>query len=255
MTIFVDFLDLPKRASKPREIGITHVLDDGLGSSQARNLLEGRSEWVDLIKLGWGTGYVTNGLKQKINHYRQNEIPCLFGGTLFEISLQQDKLSDYIETLKQLELNHLEISTGSIDISHSRKCKHIEELSNDFTILSEVGRKSPDNIMPPKEWIDRIKTEQDAGAWKIIMEGRASGRAGVYRRDGEVRFGLIDEICAEVDQKNLIFEAPQKEQQLWFINRFGTNVNLGNIRFEKVIPVETLRQGLRGDTINFLDLS
>lgn len=240
---------LPARTEKPRSNGITLALDKGFSVREAEDFCEAASEFTDLVKLGWGTSLVTPNLTKKLDVYRNSNIPVYFGGTLFEAYLLRDQLEDYIELLREHEVSVIEVSNGCIRLSEARKLDIIERLSSEFTVLSEVGSKNPDEIIPPYKWVNMIKSELKAGAWKVICEARESGNVGVFRPNGEIRSGLIDEIADQIDPDSLIFEAPKKEQQVWFIRKFGTNVNLGNISPSEVIPVETLRLGLRSDTL------
>jgi len=245
----LDFLLLPDRTPKPRESGLTHVLDKGLGPSQIEDLVAVAAPYVDIVKLGWGTSYVTHNLRDKILRYQAHGIPVCFGGTLFEVALRQNRLDDYVRTVSELGIDHVEISDGTIAMEEEQKLAVIGRLARDFKVLSEVGSKDATVVIAPYKWVDSIRRELDAGAWKVITEGRESGTVGVYSGDGEVKGGLIDEIVRDIPPDKLLFEAPNKEQQTWFIKKFGSNVNLGNIPPEEVISVETLRLGLRGDTV------
>jgi len=245
-----NFLDLPERANKKRNSGITHVLDKGLGLNAAEDLLSTASKYIDIIKLGWGTGYITTNIKEKIRLYQKADIPVCFGGTFFELAIMEGKYNDYIKTLSSLNISHIEISNGSIDLDISEKLRYIKELKKNFVVLSEVGSKDPENIYSPEKWIYFIQSELNAGAWKVITEARESGTVGIYKNTGEIRSDIIDEITNNIDPNNLIFEAPKKQQQLFLIKKYGNNVNLGNIPTNDVISLETLRLGLRGDTIN-----
>jgi len=245
----MDFLTLPKRAAKPRSVGITHILDKGLGPSQITDLMTVAAPYVDIVKLGWGTPYVTQNLAQKIELYRSHGVPVCFGGTMLEVSLRQNKLEEYIAAVRQLGVDHVELSDGTIAMQEDDKLELLRRLAKDFKVLSEVGSKDAEVVIAPYKWVDSIKRELDAGAWKVITEGRESGTVGVYQSTGEVKEGLIDEIVASVSADNLLFEAPVKKQQTWFVKQFGPDVNLGNIPPEDVISVETLRLGLRGDTL------
>ncbi len=240
---------LPARTVKPRNKGITLALDKGLSIRQAEDFCETSADYTDIVKLGWGTSYVTRKLDEKLAVYRKYEIPVYFGGTLFEAYVLRDQLDAYIELLKKYELRYVEVSNGTIWLSEKRKLDIIQKLSRDFTVLSEVGSKNPNDIIPPYKWVKMIENELSAGAWKVICEARESGTVGVFRPNGEIRSGLIDEIADQVDVDSLMFEAPQKEQQVWFIKKFGPNVNLGNIQPTEIISVETLRLGLRSDTL------
>lgn len=240
---------LPQRTKKPRETGITLALDTGFSVRQSEDFCDVASPLVDIVKLGWGTSYVTNRLKDKLKVYRKYDIPVYFGGTLFEAYLLRDELDKYVEFLKRYDIKYVEVSNGTIRLSAYKKLEIIEQLSSEFTVLSEVGSKNPNDIIPPYKWVKMIKNEIEAGSWKVICEARESGTVGVFRPNGEVRSGLIEEITDQISKNHLLFEAPQKDQQIWFIKKFGSNVNLGNIHPSEVIPVETLRMGLRGDTL------
>ena len=243
------FLDLPQRSAKPRERGITHVLDSGLSVAEVESLIEVAGAAVDLVKLGWGTAVVTENLDAKLARYRAHGIPVVLGGTLTELAIAQDRVDELISWLQQLQLTHVEISDGAIELPHERKLALIERLVADgFTVLSEVGSKDAARIMAPYVWVEQIESELAAGAWKVIAEARENGTAGIFRADGEVRMGLIDEIAHAIPAERLLFEAPRKEQQVWFLQRFGHEVNLGNIAPRDVLSLETLRLGLRADT-------
>jgi len=245
----LDFLTLPERADKPRSSGITHVLDKGLGPTQIIDLLAVAAPYVDVVKLGWGTAYVTHNLSQKVEQYLSHDVPVCLGGTMLEVALRQGRLEQYVHAVRELGIEHVEVSDGTIDMQEDDKLSLIRRLAREFTVLSEVGSKDAARIIPPYVWVERIKRELDAGAWKVITEGRESGTVGVYQKTGEVKEGLIDEIVAAVSPDQLLFEAPVKAQQAWFIKQFGSDVNLGNIPPEEVISLETLRLGLRGDTL------
>ena len=240
---------LPKRTEKPRNEGLTMALDKAYSVRQAEDFVESSSKYVDVVKLGWGTSYVTQKLEEKIAVYHDAGIPVYFGGTLFEAYVLRDQLDAYVELMNNYGIKHVEVSNGTIWLSDDRKQAIIKELSQDFTVYSEVGSKNPNDIIPPYKWVRIIEKELTAGAVKVICEARESGTVGVFRPNGEVRSGLIEEITDQIPQGKLIFEAPQKEQQVWFIRKFGSNVNLGNIQPADVISVETLRLGLRGDTL------
>ncbi|HKL19681.1 MAG TPA: phosphosulfolactate synthase [Halalkalibaculum sp.] len=240
---------LPKRTEKPREKGMTLVLDKGLSVRQVEDICESSSGYMDIVKLGWGTSYVTQNLEDKLAVYANANIPVYFGGTLFEAYVLRDQLDAYMKLLDRFNIRHAEVSNGTIWLSDKRKIEIIRKMSKHFTILSEIGSKNPNDIIPPYKWVKMIQNELEAGAWKIICEARESGTVGVFRPNGEVRSGLIDEIADQISVDNLIFETPQKEQQVWFIKKFGSNVNLGNVQPTEVIPVETLRLGLRSDTL------
>jgi phosphosulfolactate synthase len=244
----MSFLDLPPRSSKPRERGLTHVLDRGLSVAEVEGLMEVAGDFVDFVKLGWGTALVTGNLEDKLARYRQHAIPVVLGGTLTEISIAQRRVEGLVDYMRRHGLRHVEISDGTIRLPHRDKLALIERLAGEFTVFSEVGSKDDTRIMAPYRWVEQIETELEAGAWRVIAEARESGTAGIARATGEVRMGLIDEIAHAVDVHRLIFEAPRKEQQVWFLRRFGPEVNLGNIAPGEVLSLETLRLGLRSDT-------
>jgi phosphosulfolactate synthase len=241
--------NLPERTKKPRSKGITLVLDKGQSVRQSEDFCASSSSYTDIVKLGWGTSYVTQNLEDKLAVYSRADIPVYLGGTLFEAYVLRDQLEDYLELLNRFDITYAEVSNGTIWLSDKRKLNIIERMSQDVTVLSEIGSKNPDDIIPPYKWVKMIRAELEAGAWKVICEARESGTVGVFRPNGEIRSGLIEEITDQIPIEDLIFEAPQKEQQVWFIKKFGSNVNLGNIHPSEVIPLETLRLGLRGDTL------
>jgi phosphosulfolactate synthase len=241
--------NLPQRSAKPRSNGITLVLDKGYSVRQVEDFVEVCSNHIDIVKLGWGTSYVTQGLDEKIKTYQNAGIPVYFGGTLFEAYLMRNQLSDYRKLMEKYEITHVEVSNGTILLSDERKQAIIRELSKEYTVYSEVGSKNPNEIIPPYKWVKVIQEELNAGSEKVICEARESGTVGMFRPNGEIRSGLIEEITDQIPTENLLFEAPQKAQQVWFIRKYGSNVNLGNIPPEEVIPLETLRLGLRGDTL------
>ena len=230
-----------------RDGGLTHVLDKGLGPRGWEDVLDTSGEHIDIVKLGWGTAYVTNNLRRKLEVLKDK--PVVIGGTFFEVVYVRDKLDEYKQWLTGLGIDHVEISDGTVEIPRERKLELIADFSRDFTVLSEVGSKDDEVVFAPYQWVEWIKEELAAGAWKVITEGREGGTAGIYRPTGEMRTGLVEEIVHEVDVGELIFEAPSKSSQAWFVKQFGPNVNLGNIPPEEVIPLETLRLGLRGDTL------
>ncbi|HEY6761028.1 MAG TPA: phosphosulfolactate synthase [Baekduia sp.] len=243
------FLDLPERTLKPRERGLTHVLDKGLTCAEVDGLMEVAGDAVDIVKLGWGTALVTQNLEAKLARYAHHGVPVVLGGTLTEIALRDGRLDGLIAWCKELGIAHVEVSDGTIALDSERKREIVARLARDFTVFSEVGSKDDERIMAPYRWVEEIEAELAAGAWKVIAEARESGTAGIFRPDGEVRMGLIDEIAHAVDPSSLIFEAPRKEQQVWFLKRFGREVNLGNIAPGDVLSLETLRLGLRSDTM------
>jgi len=232
---------------EPRSGGLTHVLDKGLGPRAWEDVLETSGVYIDVVKLGWGTAYVTPNLRRKLEVLRDK--PVVIGGTFFEVVYVKDKVDEYKRWLSDLGLTHVEVSDGTVEIPREEKLELIADLARDFTVLSEVGSKDSDVNFAPYLWVQWIKEELEAGAWKVITEARESGTAGIFRPSGEMRTGLIDEIVNEVAFEDLIFEAPAKGAQAWFVKEFGPTVNLGNIPPDEVIPLETLRLGLRGDTL------
>jgi phosphosulfolactate synthase len=225
------------------------VLDKGLSVAEVDGLLEVAGEIVDVVKLGWGTAVVSSNLKPKLERYVAHGIPVVLGGTLTELAIRQGKVAGLIAWLHELGLRHVEVSDGTITLDPAVKRELIEQLSGEFTVLAEVGSKDADFIMAPYVWVEQIERDLDAGAWKVIAEARESGTAGIYRADGEVRTGLIDEIAHAIDPGRMIFEAPLRGQQVWLLRRFGTDCNLGNIAADDVLSLETLRLGLRSDTV------
>ncbi len=246
-----DLDNIPERTSKKRESGITMVMDKGLSVREIKDFLSVAEPYIDIVKLGFGTSFVVSNLREKLKLYREADVPVYFGGTLFEAFVIRDQFEDYIQAIKDYNMNFAEVSDGSIEISHEEKCHFIKELSKHVTVLSEVGSKDIETIIPPYKWIELMKEEVEAGSWKIIAEARESGKVGIYRETGEVRMGLVDEILTQIPEERIIWEAPRKAQQVWFIDLIGANVNLGNIAPDEVIPLETLRVGLRGDTFTF----
>jgi phosphosulfolactate synthase len=230
-----------------RRGGLTHVIDKGLGPRAWEDVLETSGDYIDIVKLGWGTAYVTPNLRRKLEVLREK--PVVIGGTFFEAVLARERIDEYKAWLGELALTHVEISDGAIDIPRERKLELIADFARDFTVLSEVGSKDAEVVFAPYQWVEWIKEERDAGAWKVITEAREGGTAGIFRPTGEMRTGLVDEIAHEIDVADLIFEAPTKGSQAWFVRQFGPEVNLGNIPPDEVIPLETLRLGLRADTL------
>jgi phosphosulfolactate synthase len=245
-----DLLDLPERSAKPRDDGVTHVIDRGLSIAEIEGMIEVAGEFVDIVKLGWGTALVTGNLERKLERYRAHEIPVVLGGTLTELAIARGRLDELIAWVHDLGLEHFEISDGTIALEHPRKLELIERLAQEFTVLSEVGSKDDTGaITPPYVWVEQMRAELAAGAWKVIAEGREAGTAGIFRPSGEVREGLIGEIVHEIAPARIMFDAPRKDQQVWFVRRFGPEVNLSNVPVGEVLALETLRLGLRSDTL------
>ena len=246
--------NIPERTQKPRNSGITMVMDKGLSIRENEDFLEVSGSHTDIVKLGWATSYVTPNLDKKLEVYKEAGIPTYFGGTLFEAFAIRNQFDDYRRVLDKYGMQYAEVSDGSMDIPHDEKCEYIRKLSEQVTVISEVGSKDAAKIFAPYKWIALMKAEIEAGSWKVIAEAREGGNVGIYRDSGEVREGLVDEILTQIPAETIIWEAPIKAQQVWFIKLIGTNVNLGNIAPAEVIPLETIRLGLRGDTFShFLD--
>ncbi|MEJ7914215.1 MAG: phosphosulfolactate synthase, partial [Chitinophagaceae bacterium] len=239
-----------ERSLKPRDHGLTMVMDKGLSLQETKNFMSGTHPHVDIVKLGFGTSFVTPNLKEKLEVYRSYDIPIYFGGTLFEAFVVRNQFNDYINVCKEFGITYMEVSDGAINIPHAEKCGYIEKLTPYGTVLSEVGSKDAAHIIPPYKWIELMRAELLAGASYVIAEARESGNVGIYRGSGEVREGLVQEILTQIDEKSIIWEAPQKEQQLYFIELIGCNVNLGNIAPSEMIALEAMRLGLRGDTFD-----
>ena len=243
-----DLPDLPERTTKPRKHGLTMVMDKGLSLRQALDLVSISGEYTDIIKLGFGTSLLTKDLNKKLQIYRDADIKTYFGGTLFEAFIVRDMFDEYRRYCDKYKMELVEVSDGSIKMEHDEKCKLIEKLSKDYIVLSEVGSKEAGVIIHPAKWISMMTKEIECGAWKVIAEARESGTVGIYRPNGNAHVALINKILQKVPGEKIMWEAPKKNQQAWFITTFGANVNLGNIPIEDVIPLETLRLGLRGDT-------
>lgn len=241
---------IPERTTKPRQYGFTMAMDKGLSLREVEDFIETCGEYVDIVKLGWGTSFVTPNLNVKLDAYKEAGIPVYLGGTLFEAFIVRDQFEDYRKVLDKYDLKFAEVSDGSIELDHGKKCEYIRQLAEQVTVLSEVGSKDAEKIIPPYQWISLMQAELDAGAWKVIGEAREGGNVGLFRSTGEVRSGLVQEILTKIPFEKIIWEAPQKEQQVWFIKLLGANVNLGNIAPNEIIPLETIRLGLRGDTFN-----
>lgn len=246
MNISLKFI--PERAKRPRTSGLTMVMDKGIGMNQAEDLMDTAAPFIDLIKLGFGTSYVNPHVKKKIALYKKQNIRVYPGGTLFEAFVMRNQFDDYRRFLDKLGFDAVEVSDGSMEIDHEQKCEFIRQLARDFTVVSEVGSKIAGLEIPIPQWVSQMKSELEAGSFKVIAEARESGTVGIYDVHGKANFELISEISNHLPLHDILWEAPQKSQQVWFIKHFGANVNLGNIAPTEVIPLETLRQGLRGDT-------
>lgn len=239
---------IPTRTTRPREEGLTMVMDKGLSLQEAKNMIEASSKHIDLVKLGFGTAFVTENLKAKIQLYKDAGCKVYFGGTLFEAFIIRDMFDEYINLVDEFNLDTVEVSDGSIELDHDKKCEYINILSKKVTVLSEIGSKSADVLIPPYKWIQMMEKEINAGSWKVIAEAREGGNVGICSSTGEVRSDLIEEILTKIPREKILWEAPKKSQQVWFIKLMGANVNLGNIAPNEIIPLECLRLGLRGDT-------
>ncbi len=239
---------IPLRTAKPRSTGLTMVMDKGMSIAESENFLSVSGPHVDIVKLGFGTSCVTPNLRGKIEVYKKAGIPVYFGGTLFEAFFIRNQVNDYISILQEYEIDWIEVSDGSITIPHAEKCGYIEKMTKYGTVLSEVGSKDAKHIIPPYKWIEQMRAELDAGSSYVIAEAREAGNVGIYRGTGEVREGLVQEILTQIPGDRIIWEAPQKAQQLYFLQLLGCNANLGNIAPGEVIPLEAMRIGLRGDT-------
>src|SRR5687767_9410407 len=243
------FLQLPSRAAKPRQQGLTHVIDKGLNLREIEGMFDTAGEYVDIVKLGWGTSYVTNNLEKKIALYRSFQTPVVCGGTLFEAVYAQGKLDEFKRWLQHYRFSHVEVSDGTIEIPRERKLELIADFAQDFVVLSEVGSKDSSVEPDADEWTSWMREELEAGAWKVITEAREGGSSGTFTADGRMRTDLVQEVSGAVATDDIVFEAPTKAAQAWFVKQFGPTVNLGNIPPDEVIPLETLRLGLRGDTL------
>jgi len=241
---------IPERTSVPRDNGLTMMMDKGLSWRQAENFVDSCSTYADIVKLGFGTSYLTKDFQRKLDIYHQAGLRCYLGGTLFEAFIIRGMFDEYRKLLDRFKIVMTEVSDGSIVLDHELKCHYIAELSKDFTVLSEVGSKEEGILISPNKWINMMSSELSAGSWKVIAEARESGNVGIYRPNGTAHVALVNKIISKVPVENILWEAPLKAQQVWFIKQFGSNVNLGNIGHNEVIPLETLRIGLRGDTFH-----
>lgn len=239
---------IPERMTKPRNSGLTMMMDKGLSLREVENFIEASGPLTDVAKFGFGTAFVSRDLGAKLKLYKDNGIRPYFGGTLFEAFYARGMFEDYLRLLDKYDLDLAEISDGSVIIPHDEKCELITKMARNRTVFSEVGSKDSGIIISPSKWIKMMSTELQAGSWKVIAEGRESGNVGVFRSNGTAHTYLINKIIAKVNPEDILWEAPQKNQQVWFIKLFGANVNLGNIAPNELIPLECLRLGLRGDT-------
>lgn len=248
MAYTVDLPFLPDRTVKPRKAGLTMVMDKGISLRQAEDMMETGADYIDYVKLGFGTSVISKNVKEKIKLYQKNNIKVYLGGTLFEAFVIRNKFDDYLKFISSLGIDSAEVSDGSINIDHDKKCEFISTLAKNFTVLSEVGSKEEGVIIHPARWIKMMQAELDAGASQVIAEARESGNVGIFHKNGSAHTLLINRIVNKIKLENIIWETPQKPQQVYFLKLFGSNVNVGNIGVDDVIPLETLRLGLRGDT-------
>ncbi len=254
MNLNFELPQIPYRPDKSRDYGLTMVMDKGLCLNEAENMICSSEEFIDLVKLGFGTSLITKNLKEKIKLYQSSNIKPYLGGTLFEAFILRGMFDEYRRFVSELGLEVVEVSDGTMEMNFDDKCNYIRMLAQDFTVLSEVGSKLEGRIITNNEWVHMMRTELESGAWKVIAEARESGNIGIYNKNGSANIELIDEIKAEIKMEQILWEAPLKSQQAWFIKNFGSNVNLGNIPTNEVIALETLRLGLRGDTLlDFLE--
>ncbi len=244
-----DLIPLPARSVKPRTAGLTHVLDGGLGLAEVEGLLVVAGPHVDLVRLGWGSALVTDGLAEKLAIYARHDVPVMLGGTLTELAWAHGRIPALCDWLEELGVDLIEVSSGTIAIPQDEKARLVEQLTRRFTVYAEVGEKNSSSIMAPYVWVEEIRRMLDAGAALVVCEGRAGGTAGLHRATAETRTGLVEEIAHVFDPAQLVFEAPRDEQQTFFIRRFGSDVNLGNVPPASVISLESLRLGLRSDTV------
>ena len=247
----LEFLNnIPKRSAKPRSNGLTMIMDKGLSLNEAENMIVLKSELTDIVKLGFGTSLLTRNIDKKISLYKEAGIDVYTGGTLFEAFIVRNQLDDFYRLMDKLKLEMVEVSDGCIQMEHEKKCELIHKLSKDFKVISEIGSKDESLTIEDDKWVSYMKKELEAGSWKVIAEAREGGNVGMFENDGEIKEQLIKKITKEIDESNILWEAPLKKQQVWFINELGANVNLGNISPNSIISLECLRLGLRGDTFD-----
>ena len=247
----IDILkNIPDRAEKPRDKGLTMVMDKGLSLNEAENMVALKSELTDIVKLGFGTSLLTRYIDKKIKLYHKAGIMVYVGGTLFEAFTVRNQFDDFCKLMDKLKLEMVEVSDGSISIEHDTKCEYIQKLSKNFKVISEIGSKCESNSLEDSDWVEYMKKELQAGSWKVIAEAREGGNVGMFDPNGNIKENLIKKITNEISASKILWEAPQKKQQVWFINNFGANVNLGNISPNDIISLECLRIGLRGDTFD-----
>jgi phosphosulfolactate synthase len=244
----MDFLSLPQRTTGQRTFGITSIADFGTPLNHLEGILQDYHQFVDIAKIGIGSAYVTPNLSEKISLYKRHDIHVYFGGTLFEKCYFQGKITNYIKWLKQLGVNWIEVSNGTIDIPLKERLQVISMVKDEFTVVGEVGSKDAESDMPLEQWKEELHLLIDAGCRYVITEGRDSGTSGIYSKDGAIKKELIKEMVKDLDVNKLIFEAPTPKSQMFFINQFGSNVNLGNVKLNDVLVLEAQRNGLRSET-------
>jgi phosphosulfolactate synthase len=254
--MFATALHLPGRTEKPRHTGLTMVIDGGLPLRYFADVVSSAADYIDFVKFGWGTAVVTSTLRAKIDILRVNQVGFYFGGTLFEKYVLQGRFDDFRKFCEEHSCRHVEVSNGTIPLSNSEKASYVRKLADDFAVISEVGFKDPvrSEQLPPSMWIEYIREDLEAGAALVTLEARESGRSGICRPDGVLRFGLVDDVLASgIGRESLLFEAPTSSLQAHFITRLGPDVNLGNVPAQGVIALETLRLGLRADTLTVFE--
>ncbi len=249
----VDLSHIPERTVRPRNSGLTMVMDKGISLRHAEDFVESYADYVDFVKLGFGTSVMSKNVKEKIKLYQNAGMKTYLGGTLFEAFVARGNFDGYQKFIDSYGLDTAEVSDGSINMDHDSKCEFISKLAKNFTVLSEVGSKEEGIIIHPAKWVSMMKAELEAGSFKVIAEARESGTVGIFHKNGSTHSMLVTRITNKINVEDIIWETPQKSQQVYFINLFGPNVNVGNISVDDVIPLETLRIGLRGDTFfNYL---
>jgi phosphosulfolactate synthase len=239
---------IPERTSKPRQSGLTMMMDMGLSPREAEDFIISSADYTDLVKFGFGTALITKGLEDKIKIYKEAGLIPYFGGTLFELFEIRGKFDEFRAFIDRYGIEMAEVSDGSMAMPHEEKLEYIRKLTKQVTVISEVGSKVAGVDIPNDQWVGMMKSELEAGSWKVIGEARESGTIGIYHKDGSANTELINDIIEQVGMDNVIWEAPVKSQQAWFIQLCGSSVNLGNIAPGEVVSLESLRLGLRGDT-------
>lgn len=239
---------IPERTSGKREHGLTMMMDKGLSLAESGHFIDSSAPYTDLVKFGFGTALITRNLKEKVKLYQEAGLKPYFGGTLFEMFFVRNRFDDYRRFVSESGISNVEVSDGTIRMEHEEKLKCIETLAADFQVLSEVGTKVKGVELSNEVWVSNMKGELEAGAWKVIGEARESGTIGLYQSDGSANRELIDDIMKEIAVEDVLWEAPNKAQQMMFIQMLGANVNLGNIAPNEVVSLEALRCGMRGDT-------